>query len=94
LSTRRRWRKCNIQVLALLACSFLSGGALGAETLRQAVSAAIERFPEIRTAQFRREAARAQVGQARAEFFPSLSGSLVKAVRRAATFRPAPWAKT
>lgn len=49
---------------------------MAAETLRQAVSAAIERFPEIQAAQHRREAARAQVGQARAEFFPSVSGSV------------------
>lgn len=49
---------------------------MAAETLRQAVSAAMERFPEIQAAQHRREAVRAQVGQARAELLPSLSGSL------------------
>jgi adhesin transport system outer membrane protein len=36
----------------------------------------MERFPEIQAAQHRREAARAQVGQARAELFPSVNGSL------------------
>ena len=49
---------------------------MAAETLRQAVSAAVERFPEIHAAQHRREAVRAQAGQARAELFPSISGSL------------------
>jgi adhesin transport system outer membrane protein len=47
-----------------------------AETLQQAVSAAIERFPEIQAAQHRREAVRAQVGQARAELLPALNGSV------------------
>ncbi len=46
-----------------------------AETLQQAVAAAIERFPEIQAAQHRREAVRAQIGQARAELLPSLNGS-------------------
>jgi adhesin transport system outer membrane protein len=47
-----------------------------AETLQQAVSAAIERFPEIQAAQHRREAVRAQIGQARAELLPALNGSV------------------
>ena len=50
--------------------------AQAAETLHQAVSAAIERFPEIQAAQHRREAVRAQIGQARADLLPSLSGSV------------------
>lgn len=49
---------------------------MAAETLRQAVAASIVHFPEIQAAQHRREAARAQTGQARAELFPSVSGSV------------------
>ena len=49
--------------------------ARSAETLRQAVSATVARFPEIQAAQHRRDASRAQVGQARAELLPSISGS-------------------
>lgn len=64
------------QFLALLACVAHFGAAAAGETLRQVVSAALERFPEIQGAQHRREAAQAQVGQARAEWLPSLSGSV------------------
>ena len=65
--------------LLLLALACLLTGlapARAAETLRQAVGAAMERFPEIQAAQHRRQAARAQVGQARAEWLPSLNGTL------------------
>jgi adhesin transport system outer membrane protein len=63
-------------ILTVLACSLTGlAPACAAETLRQAVAAAMERFPEIQGAQHRREAARAQVGQARAEFLPSLNGT-------------------
>ncbi len=57
-------------IVALLA-SFAAPS--GAETLTQAVARAVARFPEIQAAQHRREAVRAQVGQARAEFFPSVN---------------------
>jgi adhesin transport system outer membrane protein len=50
--------------------------AQAAETLQQAVAAAMRRFPEIQAAQHRQEAARAQVGQARAELLPAVSGTL------------------
>ncbi|MBI2227275.1 MAG: TolC family outer membrane protein [Betaproteobacteria bacterium] len=60
-------------IVALLA-SFAAPS--GAETLTQAVARAVARFPEIQGAQSRREATKAQVGQARAEFFPSVNASL------------------
>ena len=60
-------------IVALLA-SFAAPS--GAETLTQAVARAVARFPEIQGAQSRREATEAQVGQARAEFFPSVNASL------------------
>jgi adhesin transport system outer membrane protein len=64
-------------LLALLACSLMHIGHAGAaETLREAVAAAVERFPTIQAAQHRRDAVRAQVGQARAEFLPTLNGSI------------------
>lgn len=74
--TGSRLRTSYHQFVALLACSIYIGPAMAAETLRQVVSAAIERFPEIQAAQHRREAAHAQVGQARGELFPALSGSV------------------
>ncbi|HEV7803602.1 MAG TPA: TolC family outer membrane protein [Burkholderiales bacterium] len=46
------------------------------ETLRQAISRAVVHFPEIQAASSRQAAAQAQVGQARAEFFPSVNLSL------------------
>jgi outer membrane protein, adhesin transport system len=61
--------------LTLCACGSLSHDAFAAETLRHAISAAIERFPEIQAAEYRRDVARAQVGQARAELLPSVAGS-------------------
>lgn len=50
--------------------------ATAAETLRVAVSATLERFPELQIAHHRIEVARSQVGQARAELLPVLSASL------------------
>ena len=50
--------------------------AAAAETLREAVSTAMGRFPEIHAAQHRTAAIRAQVGQARAELYPSVNGSV------------------
>jgi adhesin transport system outer membrane protein len=44
--------------------------------LRDAIAAAVARFPEIRAAEHRREAALAQLGQARAELLPVIAGSL------------------
>jgi len=60
-----------------LACLLMGAPpAWAAETMRQAVDAAMARFPEIQAAQHRREAARAQVGQARAEWLPSINATL------------------
>src|SRR4051812_29835598 len=47
-----------------------------AETLVQAVSRAIQHFPEIQAAQARRDASAAQTGQAQAEFYPSVNVAL------------------
>jgi len=47
-----------------------------AETLVQAVSRAVQFFPEIQAAQSRREVSSAQTGQARAEFYPSVNVAL------------------
>jgi adhesin transport system outer membrane protein len=70
-------RKSSSSILVTLASSWLFiASASAAETLRQAVSTALGRFPEIHAAQHRTVAARAQVGQARAELYPSVSGSV------------------
>jgi adhesin transport system outer membrane protein len=55
---------------------FVAAPVPGAETLRHAISTALDRFPEIQAAEFRRDVARAQVGQARAELLPVIAGSL------------------
>lgn len=68
----QRW----LQSMAMVAGLSLVSPGMAAETLREAVSAALERFPEIQAAQHRMEAARAQVGQARAELFPSINASV------------------
>lgn len=60
--------------IALLFASLASPAA--AETLIQAVSRAVQYFPEIQAAQSRREASAAQTGQARAELFPSVNVAL------------------
>jgi outer membrane protein, adhesin transport system len=62
--------------LLLFACASVPPATSAAETLRDAVGAAVRRFPEIRAAERRVEVARAQVGQARAELFPTIAGSL------------------
>jgi outer membrane protein, adhesin transport system len=61
--------------LTLCACGLPTHDVFAAETLRHAISAALERFPEIQAAEYRRDVARAQVGQARAELLPSVAGS-------------------
>ena len=63
-------------ILAAFLCLAWLVPARAAETLQQAVSAALQRFPEIQAAQYRQVAAGAQVGQARAELLPALSGTL------------------
>lgn len=66
-----------LQCLTAIACALAWQASAGAaETLRQAVASAMARFPEIQSAQHRLEAARAQVGQARAELLPAMNGSL------------------
>ena len=72
-----RLRLCRpaIGLMLLLVFGAVPTYASAAETLREAVAAAVGRFPEIRVAEHRREAARAQVDQARAELFPVISGS-------------------
>ena len=61
-------------LIAALLASFAT--PVSAETLTQAVARAVARFPEIQGARSRREATEAQVGQARAEFLPSVNASL------------------
>lgn len=63
-------------MLALLAMAASPLPASAAETLRDAVAAAVTRFPEIKAAGHRREVAHAQLGQARAELYPVIAGSL------------------
>jgi adhesin transport system outer membrane protein len=60
--------------IALLFASLAFPAA--AETLVQAVSRAVQYFPEIQAVQSRREASSAQTGQARAELFPSVNVAL------------------
>ena len=60
--------------IALLFASLAVPAA--AESLSQAVSRAIQYFPEIQAAQARRDASAAQTGQAQAEFYPSLNVAL------------------
>lgn len=69
-------RKSLLSVLALVWCTAWPAWTFAAESLRQAVASAVGRFPEIQAQQAREEVARAQVGQARAELLPSLSGSV------------------
>lgn len=47
-----------------------------AETFGQAIARAVKDFPEIQAARARREAASAQTGQARADYFPSVNVTL------------------
>jgi outer membrane protein, adhesin transport system len=63
-------------VALLLACAAVPIPTSAAETLRDAIGAAVRRFPEIKAAEHRVEVARAQVGQARAELYPTIAGSL------------------
>ncbi len=54
----------------------LSFAPVQAETLTQAISRAVNHFPEIQAASSRQAAARALAGQARAEFLPSVNLAL------------------
>jgi adhesin transport system outer membrane protein len=69
-------RSWGLAICLLLASLTQPPSAFAAETLRDAIAAAVGRFPEIRAAESRREVARAQVGQARAELYPTIAGSL------------------
>jgi adhesin transport system outer membrane protein len=59
--------------VAILFLSASLGSSVEAETLAQAISRAVQYFPEIQAAQARREASSAQTGQARSEYFPSIN---------------------
>ena len=74
-SKRRRLRTASLVSLVLGVWAVLPLDALAEETLRHAISIAIDRFPEIQAVESRREVARAQVGQARAELLPTIAGS-------------------
>ncbi|MGZ8269094.1 MAG: TolC family outer membrane protein [Burkholderiales bacterium] len=68
-------RRSLFQFVALLALAASALPAFPAETLRQAIAAALTRFPEIQAARYRQDATRAQLGQAQAELLPTISGS-------------------
>ncbi|HEY0337541.1 MAG TPA: TolC family protein, partial [Burkholderiales bacterium] len=61
-------------IISLVLTAFLSPAE--AETLVQAVSRAVNYFPDIHAASARREVSSALTGQARAEFFPSVNLAL------------------
>lgn len=65
-----------VPALALLASAVLAAAPAAAQTLPEAVTRAIERFPELRIAAARQRATQEQIGQARGPLYPSIDASI------------------